>query len=333
MNRDSVIAGLLLLAAGTTLVSVTGQSAGTVQVHMVVTVEPQKEADTTVPVLSRDAVRVRQGKNTLTVNEWIPARGEQAAMQMFILIDDTSDTSLGLQFDEMRAFIEAQPTTTAIGLGYMRNTGVNIVQNLTNDHALVSKALRLTLGSTGASDSPYLSVVNLVKGWPESKVRRQLLMITDGIDRLRAYSEPSSLSPMRPGLGRPPLPYISPDVDRASRDAQRAGILVHSIYTRGVGHFGRSYFEITNGQNGLSKLADETGGETFMLGVQNAVSFKPYLDRLQRIIDNQYYLVFEARPGKKSDLQRVRIDTETPGLEIMTADNVWVPTPGSAGTK
>jgi hypothetical protein len=319
-----------MLAAGATLV--VGQSAATSQVHMVVTVEPQKEADTTVPVLSRDAVRVRQGKGALRVNEWIPARGEQAAMQMFILIDDTSDTSLGLQFNEIRAFIEAQPTTTAIGLGYMRNTGANIVQNLTNDHALVSKALRLPLSGTGASDSPYLSLVNLVKGWPESKIRRQLLMITDGIDRLRLYSEPSFLSPIRPGLGRA-LPYISPDVDRASRDAQRAGILVHSIYTRGVGHMGRSYFEITNGQNGLSKLADETGGESFMLGVQNAVSFKPYLDRLQSIIDNQYYLVFEARPGKKADLQRVRIDTETPGLEIVAADNVWVPTTGSAGTK
>jgi len=62
-----------------------------------------------------------------------------------------------------------------------------------------------------------------------------------------------------------------------------------------------------------------------MLGVQNAVSFQPYLDRLQRIIDNQYYLVFEARPGKKSELQRVKIDTEVPGAEIVSADNVWVP--------
>jgi hypothetical protein len=300
---------------------------------MVVTVEPLKDEDRTIPALSRENVRVRQGKNTLTVNEWIPGRGEQAAMQLFILIDDTSDTVLGLQFNEMKSFIEAQPSTTAIGLGYMRNTGVNIVQNFTNDHALVSKALRLPFGSTGASDSPYLSVVNLVKGWPESKVRRQVLMITDGIDRLRGWSDPSSLAPTRGGFGRSTLPFISPDVDRASRDAQRSGILIHSIYTQGVGHFGRSFFEITNGQNGLSKLADETGGESFMLGTQNAVSFKPWLDRLQSIIDNQYYLVFEARPGKKSDLQRVRIDTEVPGAEIVSADNVWVPVGGSSGTK
>jgi len=157
-----------------------------------------------------------------------------------------------------------------------------------------------------------------------TNVRRQVLMITDGIDRLRGFGSET----MRPGFGRnqmPGIPYISVDVDSASREAQRAGVIVHSIYTQGVGHAGRSYFEVTNGQNSISKLADETGGESFMLGTQNAVSFQPYLDRLQSIIDNQYYLVFEVRPGKKSDLQRIKIDTEVPGAEIVSADNVWVP--------
>jgi hypothetical protein len=127
------------------------------------------------------------------------------------------------------------------------------------------------------------------------------------------------------------MPYISPDVDRASRDAQRSGVIVHSIYTRGVGHLSRNYFEINNGQNGIAKLADETGGESFFLGVQNPVSFKPYLDRLQIILDNQYFLVFQATPGKKGDMQRVKVDPEVPKVEIVTADNVWVPS--ASGTK
>jgi hypothetical protein len=324
VRRNRVIAGLLLSASGIPVVLVVGQSAGTTQVHMVVTVEPLKDEDRTVPALSRENVRVRQGKNALTVNEWIPGRGEQAAMQLFILIDETSDTSLGSHLDELRSFIQAQPATTAVGLGYMRNTSVNILQNLSTDHAAVAKAVRLPLGGTGASDSPYLSLIGLVKGWPVTNVRRQVLMITDGIDRLRGFGSET----MRLGFGRnqmPGIPYISVDVDSASREAQRSGVIVHSIYTRGVGHAGRSYFEVTNGQNSISKLADETGGESFMLGTQNAVSFQPYLDRLQSIIDNQYYLVFEARPGKKSDLQRVKIDAEVPGAEIVSADNVWVP--------
>jgi hypothetical protein len=318
IGRSGVIAGLLLLVLGISVVLVVGQSAGTAQVHMVVTVEPLKAEDRTVPPLNRENVRVRQGKNTLTVNEWIPGRGEQAAMQLFILIDDTNDTSLGSNLDELRTFIEAQPATTVVGLGYMRNTSVNILQNFTTDHAAVAKSVRLPLGSTGASDSAYLSLIALIKGWPQGNVRRQVLMITDGIDRLRGYGSET----MRGGFG---MPYISGDVDSASREAQRAGVIVHCLYTRGIGRATRNYWEVNNGQNGISKLSDETGGESFMLGVQNAVSFQPYLDRLQSIIDSQYYLVFEARPGKKSDLQRVKIDTEVPGVEIVAADNVWVP--------
>ena len=122
------------------------------------------------------------------------------------------------------------------------------------------------------------------------------------------------------------MPIISPDVDSASRMAQRYGVIVNSIYTRGVGHAGRNYFELNNGQNAMAKLADETGGESFFLGLQNPVSFKPYLDRLQLIINNQYFLGFRAIPGKKDGLQRVKISTEIPKVEIVSADNVWVPT-------
>jgi hypothetical protein len=46
---------------------------------------------------------------------------------------------------------------------------------------------------------------------------------------------------------------------------------------------------------------------------------------LQRIFDNQYYLVFEAAPKEKAGLQRVKISTEEPDVEIAAADNVWVP--------
>lgn len=64
--------------------------------------------------------------------------------------------------------------------------------------------------------------------------------------------------------------------------------------------------------------------ENISLGTQNLVSFKPYLDRLQRILDNQYYLVFGVIPKNKAGLQRVKISTEAPGFEIAAADSVWV---------
>jgi hypothetical protein len=303
-----------------------------VQVHMVVTVEPLVGNDNTVAALTKEDVKVKQRKDSLPVTGWIPSRGDQAGLQLFILIDETSDTSLGSQLDDLRTFINAQPATTWIGIGYMRNATVNIVQNFTTDHGATAKALRLPVGGVGASDSPYLSLISLLKGWPENKLRREVLMVTDGIDRLRGNPYGSGTLPV--GRGNPygggfagvgNMPYMSPDVDSASAAAQRYGVIVHSIYTVGVGHMGRNSFVVSNGQNGIAKLADETGGESFFLGYQNAVSFKPYLERLQRILDNQYYLVFMAAPDKKAGLQRIKISTEVPKVEIASADNVWVP--------
>ncbi|MFI5071849.1 MAG: hypothetical protein ACHP8A_13260 [Terriglobales bacterium] len=78
------------------------------------------------------------------------------------------------------------------------------------------------------------------------------------------------------------------------------------------------------GQSGIGTITDETGGEYFALLYQNAVSFKPYLDRLQKIFENQYYVVFQATPRKRDGLQRVEISTTVPDADIASADNVWV---------
>ena len=109
------------------------------------------------------------------------------------------------------------------------------------------------------------------------------------------------------------MPTISVDADSASQVSQRYGVIVHGIYATGVGRAGRNAWEAQLGQSGIAKIADETGGEYYSLGTQNLVSFKPYLDRLQKVFDNQYYLVFEATPKKKAGLQRVNISTEEPG--------------------
>jgi hypothetical protein len=62
-----------------------------------------------------------------------------------------------------------------------------------------------------------------------------------------------------------------------------------------------------------------------LLGTSNPVSFKPYLERFQRTLDNQYYLVFLATPKKNAGLQRFNIQTEVSNSEIVAPDNVWVP--------
>jgi hypothetical protein len=304
---------------------------GTVQVHMVITDQALSD-NAEVPVLRPETINVKQGKNLLKVTQLIPAQGDNAALQLFILIDDTCDPGIGNNLNDIRDFINALPASTLVGVAYMSNATIQITQNFTADHALAAKALRLPRGNLSAMDSPYLSLISLVKGWPQQKVRREVLMVTDGIDRLRGERSSSSQIASRGpgGISNPSrspstMPTMSPDADTASRNSQRYGVIVDSIYATGAGRLGRNAWEAQLGQSGIAKISDETGGEYYALGTQNAVSFKPYLDRLEKIFDNQYYLVFQAVPGKKDGLQRVNISTQVANVDIAAADNVWVP--------
>ena len=295
-----------------------------VQVHLVITNETVR-GDSEVPTLQSDDVKVKQGKNVLKVNQLIRAQGDNAALQLFILVDDTLGTGVGNNLNDIRDFINAQPASTTIAVGYMANATVNIVQNFTADHALAVNALRLPRGGLSTMDSPYLSLISLVKGWPQQNVRREVLMVTDGVDRLRGnQATPSRLGPNY-GPVYHSMPTMSPDVNSASEISQRYNVLVYSLYAVGVGRAARSSWDLQNGLSGLTKLADETGGDCFSLGTSSLVSFKPYMERLQKMFDNQYYVVFQPIPRGKAGLQRINVTTEVSNAEIAAPDNVWVP--------
>jgi hypothetical protein len=340
----ALVSVCLLLALSVRIVHSQGKVApSTVQVHMVITDQAFDDKSESA-VLRPENLQAKVGKNVVKIEHLIPARADNAALQLFVLIDDTCDTSdLGSNLNDLREFIKAQPASTLIGIAYMSNATIQVAQNLTNDHALAAQALRLPRGSSSTMDSPYLSLVSLVKSWPQQKVRREVLMISDGIDRLRGDTTASSsfssadisgrgFAP-RPATTIPSttpstMPSISMDADTASNASQRYGVIVHSIYATGVGRLSRNAWEAQLGQSGVAKITDETGGEYFALGTQNAVSFKPYLDRLQKIFDNQYFLVLQVTPQKKEGLQRVRISTEVANADIASANSVWVPASG-----
>lgn len=294
------------------------------QAHVVIT-DMALRSDSELPRLRRDEVKVKQGKTFLQVTQLIPAQGDNAALQLMILIDDTLDPRVGGNLNDLKEFIKAQPSSTVIGIGYMSNAGVNIVQNFTADHELAVKAVRLPRGALSTMDSPYLSLISLVKGWPQQKVRREVLMLSDGIDRLRG-EKPSTarLGPRSVGVYHS-MPTTSVDATSASEISQRYNVIVDSLYAVGVGRAGRSSWDLQLGLSGLTKIAEETGGECYSLGTTNLVSFKPYLERFQKALDNQYYLVFLAIPKKTAGLQRVNIQTEISNSEIAAPDNVWVP--------
>jgi hypothetical protein len=327
------LAVLCALALGGSFVNAQEKAApGAVQVHVVIT-DAGAQSDSDVPRLKQDEVKVKQGKTFLQVTQLIPAQGDSAALQMMVLIDDTLNTqAVGNNLTDLKEFIKAQPPSTVVAVAYMSNATISVAQNFTADHEQAVNAIRLPRGTFSAMDSPYLSLISAVKSWPQQNVRRVVLMVSDGIDRLRGENpRQDQLGPrFGPGPIYHSLPQISVDATSASEICQRYNVLFYSIYSPGIGRAGRSSWDLQLGLGGLCKIAEETGGECYSLSTSNLVSFKPYLDQFQKSLANQYYLVFLAPPKKNAGFQSVKILTEVPKAEILAPDNVWVPAAGKA---
>ena len=279
-----------------------------VPTKVVVSVEPRHGKE--VPTVRAEDVTVTQGKQRDKVLAWQPIESPEVGAQVFVFIDDSLPSSeTGTKLNDIRDFINAQPPTVLIGVGYMRNGTALVTQNPTNDHAKAVKALRLTLGDGGASPSPYFALQDLLKRWPQTNGAREVVMITDGIDR---FWDGAGLDD----------PYLMSAID----EAQRGGVVVSAIYAREGGHFGHSPWRINWGQNYLSELADATGGEAYYLGNDTVPSFKAYFTDLAERMSHQFLLTFEAQPGKKSGFERIRLSTEVPNAELVTQRQVYVST-------
>jgi hypothetical protein len=235
------------------------------------------------------------------VTGWVPLRGERSGLQLVVLLDDSSGGNLGLQLNDIRNFLSGLPPTTQVAIGYMRNGTPNLVQNFTSDHAQAAKALRLPTGIGGSNGSPYFCLSDLVRHWPggDSNVRREVIMVTDGVDRYSgARFDPEN-------------PYVR----AATSDAQKAGVIVYSIYYRGAGRVDRSLLVTDGGQNYLTQVSGDTGGKVYLEGFGNPVSFAPFLSDIQRKLQNQYELTFVSAAAKPG-LQNIRVKTSQPNTTL-----------------
>ncbi len=256
------------------------------------------------PTVAISDVQLSVGKERKQIAKWVKAN----RLYLAILIDDSLDSEVASQWNDLKQFIESQPPTSYVAVGYATNATVRVAQDFTTDHALAAKALRIPFGTPAAASSPYLSVIDWMKRWPATGDRRSLLLISSGIDYFRR------------GFGP-----IYPDVDTAISIAEKGNINLWNIYYPNAGHISRSFFLANTAQNNLSKLCEETGGEAFYLGFSEPVSFKPYLDELQMHLNNQYLLTFAGDGGAKGKFVGLRLMTELAKTEFMHANQAWFP--------
>lgn len=292
----SVIAGFGLLVFSA---SVSGQ-------RLVVTAEGQHGSPGEV---RRDDVSVEVNRKPVPVKDWTPLRGDAGALELFVVIDDGVDADLGNQFGVLKSFVTGQSSgstrATRVGLAYLRNGGALIASALSADSQQFAKALRLPLAQPGIASSPYMGISELIKKWSAAEARREVLLISSGID------------PWSPR--DPQNPYLL----KAIADAQRAGILVSSIYYSGAGHSGHSYGLFNWGQNYLSELADGTGGEAYWQGFGSPVSLDAFLKQFAERLQNQYLLTI-AGDAVKGDLEPVRVLDSKSGVSLVSASRIYL---------
>jgi hypothetical protein len=301
----TIFGGILGLTCATEINSAQQPAPQMAPVSVVVSVEARHGKE--VPVVEhKEDVRALEGKNRLMVTGWVPLQGNQANLDLLILIDQSAGQIVASQFDDLRRFMGAQPPTTAIAVGYMEYGTVRMSQNFTKDHDAAGKALRIPIGAAAGGNSPYLSITDVIKRWPESKARHTIFLICDGID------------PLQPGI-------TDSYLDQAIETAQQTGTQIYPIYAAGAGHFGHTLWRINQGQNNLSELADKTGGEAYFQGLSTPVSFAPFLEQFAERINHQYLLTFLIKPANKPSFRHVRLETEVPDAELVTADRVYVP--------
>jgi hypothetical protein len=271
-----------------------GQNENVGQGKAIVTLVPKNDGDTPVGGSLQELKLEVNGKKS-TVTAWGPAKG---GVELVVLIDSASRSSLGTQLEEIAHFIQRLPPNTRAAIAYMENGRAAFAAPLTEDHEAVARGLHLPGGSIGSSGSPYFCLSELAKNWPsgDRSARREVVMVTDGVDNYEQTYDPNDLY-----------------VQSAIADSARAGLVVYAMYWKGQGRNDNTSAASYSGQNLLVQVTDATGGRSYWQGSGNPVSFEPFLGDLNRRLSNQYELSFTTPMNGKPQVETMKLKFTAPG--------------------
>ena len=263
--------------------------------HAVITVLKGQELPGGIP---QQALQLKVDGKQSNITGWTQLRGPQDKVQLVILIDDAARSSLGNQMNDISKFIGNLPPNAEASVAYMINGRALFSGPLTADRAAVQRELHLPLsGTPGISASPYFCLSDLARNWPSNDVqaRREVVMITDGVDNYEPRYDPED-------------PYVQ----AAITDSVRAHLIVYSIYWKSSGRFARTMYAAIDGQNLLQQLTEATGGNSYWEGYGNPVDLQPYLQDINHRLDNQYELHFMTPLGSKPQVESMKLKISAP---------------------
>jgi len=277
------------------------------QGQAVVTVLPAHGNEAPASLNSQDLTVKVNGKDS-TITNFTPLRGANGRLELVVLMDSGARTSLSTQLGEIRDFVKNLPPDAKVTIGYMENGISRLSGPLTTDHDAVLKNLHIPAGFAGQDASPYFCLSSLVKNWPSNdrSARREVVMVSDGVD------------PYYRGID-----LDDPYMNAAISDSVRSGVVVYSIYWENKGRFSRTMWGNDIGQNLLLQVTQATGGNSYWQGLGNPVSFQPFLQDIQRRLQNQYEVGFTA-PVKKAEVANLKLKVNGISGKVAAPGEVYV---------
>jgi len=300
----------MLPIAGTALAQ--GEKDG--QGQVVVTILPKQDGDAPANFSAQNA-KLKVGGKDINVTDLVPLKDSRDGLELVILIDSSVRNSLGNQLGDIASFVKTLPSNVRVAVAYMQFGRAVMASPLSTDHGQAIGGLHLPGGTPGSSGSPYFCLSDLAKHWPQgdSATRREVLMVTDGVDDYNRRYDPED-------------PYVQ----AAMQDSIRAGLVVYSIYWTGRGRADATPYANNTGQNLLMQVTEATGGKSFWQGMGNPVSLGPYLDEFSRRLRNQYELTFVTRFSGKPAIEGMKLKLSVPGAEVTSPQQVFVVPAGVA---
>jgi len=272
------------------------------------------------PLVKEDIGEIKIGGKVAPVTGFDPLLKGPHTLQLMVLFDSMQmlGSNTG-QFDDIKQFFHDLPPNVEIGVGWMLQGKVKVVQTFTTDRDLAGKALvakgREEAASTKSDNgNPFRCLADLAAHWPDGDPAklRAVLMFTDGIIRNNSAGQDSQ-------------DQMNPDVEAASNNLQRSGIVPFPFFYLDVvaPDPNRSEGGQLEGQQNFAQLDEGTGGSGLFEGMFAPGSFSPLLNRLYTIFQSDA-VVTVAAPGAPGKLQRLDLKSNRDDIRLLGPDQVMI---------
>lgn len=225
-------------------------------------------------------------------------------ISLAILVQDGIVSSINYDILKLGDFVRRLPRGSRVLVGYMRGGSVEIRQKFTTDLNRAAGALRVPVNFASAGPaSPYQNIIEALRRYePLPAGRRAMIVISDGVDHLRATSATDILN--------------SIDLERAVREAQNKGVAIYSIYapsstTAGLG----STFFAAASQGALQRLSSDTGGRAYFQGTGAPVSIDPFIRDISLRLTGQLAVTYLSTHNQKG-FHRIEVVSDRKGIKI-----------------